>query len=187
MDKILPGWMLEKPELVCPPNSIQTGDLIGSGQYGSVYKGYYIQGTARFVRAKNIFHYLLLCIIHGTEICIFIRRSFLNRFSVAIKSTKSIGTENNPILKLQPPNGSETETKGADVMSDPDLDLLIDEAKTMYTIDGYHENIVNLQGIVYDVDIGNSRLGRVSIMNDKESTKHYNMILSGLCYCYSSN
>ena len=61
MDKILPGWMLEKPELVCPPNSIQKGDLIGSGQYGSVYKGYYIQGTARFVRAKNIFHYLLLC------------------------------------------------------------------------------------------------------------------------------
>ena len=121
----------------------------------------------------KIFSIIYYCVIHGTEICIFIRRSFLNRFSVAIKSTKSIGTENNPILKLQPPNGSETETKGADVMSDPDLDLLIDEAKTMYTIDGYHENIVNLQGIVYDVDIGNSRLGRVSIINDKESTKHY--------------
>ena len=123
----------------------------------------------------KIFSIIYYCVnIHGTEICIFIRRSFLNRFSVAIKSTKSIGTENNPILKLQPPNGSETEIKGADVMSDPDLDLLIDEAKTMYTIDGYHENIVNLQGIVYDVDIGNSRLGRVSIINDKESTKHHN-------------
>ena len=125
----------------------------------------------------KIFSIIYYCVnvIHGTEICIFIRRSFLNRFSVAIKSTKSIWTENNPILKLQPPNGSETETNGADVMSDPDLDLLIDEAKTMYTIDGYHENIVNLQGIVYDVDISNSRLGRVSIINDKESTKHYTL------------
>ena len=116
-------------------------------------------------------------VIYGTEICIFIRRSFLNRFSVAIKSTKSIWTEKNPILTLQPPNGSETENNGADVMSDPDLDLLIDEAKTMYTIDGYHENIVNLLGIEYDVDFENSRLGRVSIINDKESTKHCNIII----------
>ena len=54
---ILPHWMLEKPELVCPPDSIQKGELIGSGQYGSVYKGSYNIGTARFVYDIFSFQY----------------------------------------------------------------------------------------------------------------------------------
>ena len=53
---ILPRWMLEKPELVCPPDSIQKGELIGSGQYGMVYKGSYNHGTARFVYDRFSFH-----------------------------------------------------------------------------------------------------------------------------------
>ena len=44
---ILPEWMLEKTELICPPNSIHRNELIGSGQYGTVHKGSYTHGTAR--------------------------------------------------------------------------------------------------------------------------------------------
>ena len=54
---ILPHWMLEKPELVCPPDSKQKGELIGSGQYGMVYKGSYNHGTARFVYDIFSCHY----------------------------------------------------------------------------------------------------------------------------------
>ena len=44
---VLPDWVLEKPHMVCPPKSIKLNELIGSGQYGTVYKGYYIHGQAR--------------------------------------------------------------------------------------------------------------------------------------------
>ena len=54
---ILPHWMFEKPELICPPDSIQKGELIGSGQYGMVYKGSYNHGTARFVYDIFSCHY----------------------------------------------------------------------------------------------------------------------------------
>ena len=50
----------------------------------------------------------------------------------------------------------------SDVMIDPDIDLLMDEAKTMFSIDGYHENIVNLQGIGYEADFINGNLNQVS-------------------------
>ena len=39
--------MLDTPELICPPNSIKKIEEIGSGQYGTVYKGMYIHGNAR--------------------------------------------------------------------------------------------------------------------------------------------
>ena len=54
---ILPRWMLEKPELVCPSDSLQKGEVIGSGQYGMVYKGSYNHGTARFVYDIFSCHY----------------------------------------------------------------------------------------------------------------------------------
>ena len=44
---VLPEWVLEKPHMVCPPKSVKVNELIGSGQYGTVYKGYYIHGQAR--------------------------------------------------------------------------------------------------------------------------------------------
>ena len=63
----------------------------------------------------------------------------------------------------------------SDVMMDPDIDLLMDEAKTMFSIDGYHENIVNLQGIGYEADfingtlLGVSRNMKTTFMNKKRS------------------
>ena len=44
----LPDWVLEKPHMVCPPNSVIVNKLLGSGQYGNVYKGCYICGNARY-------------------------------------------------------------------------------------------------------------------------------------------
>ena len=61
------------------------------------------------------------------------------------------------------------------VMIDPDIDLLMDEAKTMFSIDGYHENIVNLQGIGYEADfingtlLGVSRNMKTTFINKKRS------------------
>ena len=43
---ILPDWVLEKPHMVCPPKSIKKKELLGSGQYGTVHKGFYIHGNA---------------------------------------------------------------------------------------------------------------------------------------------
>ena len=41
---------------------------------------------------------------------------------------------------------------------DSDVTLLMDEAKTMFSIGTYHENIVNLQGIGYEADFVNGHL-----------------------------
>ena len=60
---------------------------------------------------------------------------FRNRFSVAIKSSKSISSTK--ILKSKSPYHIDGENKidKSDVMIDPDIDLLMDEAKTMFSID----------------------------------------------------
>ena len=44
---VLPDWVLEKPHMVCPPKSVIVNERLGSGQYGTVYKGCYIHGNAR--------------------------------------------------------------------------------------------------------------------------------------------
>lgn len=46
--------------------------------------------------------------------------------------------------------------------SDCDIDLLIDEAKTMFSLGSYNENIVNLQGISYEADHKHDTLTQVS-------------------------
>ena len=65
-------------------------------------------------------------------------------------------------------------------MMDPDIDLLMDEARTMFSIDGYHENIANLQGIGYEVDFINRTLLGVS-KNMKTS-----FINKKICYMISN-
>ena len=42
-----------------------------------------------------------------------------------------------------------------------DIDLLMDEAKTMLSVGTYHDNIVNLQGISYDADYTTQHLKKV--------------------------
>ena len=74
------------------------------------------------------------------------------RFTVAIKSSRSLPAN------ARIGNNYNSEPNGSD-----DLDLLVDEAKTMFSIGGYHENIVNLQGIGYEVDQINKCISTVRI------------------------
>ena len=87
---------------------------------------------------------------------------FRVRFSVAIKSSKLVSSAK--ILKSKSRYRIDGENKidESASMIDPDIDLLMDEAKTMFSIDGYHENIVNLQGIGYEADFINGTLNQVS-------------------------
>ena len=47
--------------------------------------------------------------------------------------------------------------------SDCDIDSLMDEAKTMFSLGSYNENIVNLQGVSFEVDHEYDTLKQVSI------------------------
>ena len=58
-----------------------------------------------------------------------------------------------------------------------DLPLLLDEAKTMWNVGAYHENIVNLQGITAHEEGG--ILCQVSIMY----TQYYNIFRTRLYVC----
>ena len=46
--------------------------------------------------------------------------------------------------------------------SDCDINSLIDEAKTMFSLGSYNENIVNLQGVSFEVDHNYDTLKQVS-------------------------
>ena len=43
------------------------------------------------------------------------------------------------------------------------IDLFLEEAKTMIRIGSYHDYIVNLQGIIYNEDEGRNKIPEVSI------------------------
>ena len=43
---ILPQWILDHGDMIFPPNSIKKQGILGSGQFGTVYKGTYCQGNA---------------------------------------------------------------------------------------------------------------------------------------------
>ena len=76
------------------------------------------------------------------------------RFNIAVKSLKR------KMHGFAQKNGVETsimdDSDSQDVFGlaipECDIDSLIDEAKTMFSLGAYHENIVNLQGISYEVD-----------------------------------
>ena len=91
-----------------------------------------------------------------------VKYTFRNRFSVAIKSSKLVSSAKILKSKSRYPIDGENKIDESAVMIDPDIDLLMDEAKTMFSIDGYHENIVNLQGIGYEADFINGTLDQVS-------------------------
>ena len=45
-----------------------------------------------------------------------------------------------------------------------EIELFMDEAKSMLTIGSYHDNIVNLQGISYKLDATTKNITNVSVM-----------------------
>ena len=104
-----------------------------------------------------------------------VKYTFRNRFSVAIKSSKLVSSAKILTSRSRYHIAGESKLDKSDVMMDPDIDLLMDEAKTMFSIDGYHENIVNLQGIGYEADfingtlLGVSRNMKTSFINKKRS------------------
>ena len=91
-----------------------------------------------------------------------VKYTFRNRFSVAIKSSKLVSSAKILKSRSRYPNDGENKIDESAIMIDPDIDLLMDEAKTMFSIDGYHENIVNLQGIGYEANFINGTLDQVS-------------------------
>ena len=100
---------------------------------------------------------------------------FRVRFSVAIKSSKLVSSAKILTSRLRYHIDGKSKIDKSDVMMDPDIDLLMDEARTMFSIDGYHENIANLQGIGYEVDfinrtlLGVSKNMKTSFINKKRS------------------
>ena len=76
------------------------------------------------------------------------------RWKIAIKTNRVINKGN-------PGNQSENQSgyaKSNDVPSkDEDISSLMDEARTMWKVGSYHENIVNLQGISVNVEEGSIR------------------------------
>ena len=42
----LPKWLLKRPELAFQQQFIQKGQILGSGHYGTVFKGTLMQGNA---------------------------------------------------------------------------------------------------------------------------------------------
>ena len=50
-EPILPGWLKARKEMVYPQRSIEKGKQLGSGQFGEVFKGRLVQGTAVYVHS----------------------------------------------------------------------------------------------------------------------------------------
>ena len=75
-------------------------------------------------------------------------------FNVAIKSVKyRTSTTLNVVEDKCNPN-IPVESSDHDVGSENnDIASLMDEAKTMFSVGAYHENIVNLQGVTYTADV----------------------------------
>ena len=74
------------------------------------------------------------------------------RFNIAVKSLKRKmhGQENGVETSIM--DDSDCQDVFGLAIPECDIDSLIDEAKTMFSLGAYHENIVNLQGISYEVD-----------------------------------
>ena len=84
------------------------------------------------------------------------------RFDVAIKRSKqSTSKRSNSYRKEDLTVGDKIERYESEE-SLTEVDHLMEEAKTMYSIGSYHENIVNLQGIAYETDFDHGRLSKVT-------------------------
>ena len=86
-------------------------------------------------------------------------------FDIAIKSLKkkviNFTEEQNLAISNPADNNEDSNDIPLVPRSDCDVDLLIDEAKTMFSLGAYNENIVNLQGISYEADPKHETLTQV--------------------------
>ena len=93
--------------------------------------------------------------------CVFLCFSF----DIAIKSLKKkvLNFTEEPNLAISNPADNNEDSNDIPLLprSDCDVDLLIDEAKTMFSLGAYNENIVNLQGISYEADPKHETLTQV--------------------------
>ena len=48
-ERFLPRWLQEQREMIFAPSSIRQTQLLGTGQYGKVYKGTLSQGKSVYV------------------------------------------------------------------------------------------------------------------------------------------
>ena len=70
-----------------------------------------------------------------------------NRWKIAIKTTRVINS-------VSQSNRNIDEYSQSGYKSDDEISSLMEEAKTMWKVGSYHENIVNLQGITVKVEAG---------------------------------
>ena len=83
------------------------------------------------------------------------------RFNVAIKRSRPSATKRSNSYRKGDVNVGDKIERYESAESLTEIDHLMEEAKTMYSIGSYHENIVNLQGIAYETDFDNGRLSKV--------------------------
>ena len=74
------------------------------------------------------------------------------RFNIAVKSLKIKMHAQENRVETSITDDSDCQDVFGLAIPECDIDSLIDEAKTMFSLGAYHENIVNLQGISYEVD-----------------------------------
>ena len=73
-------------------------------------------------------------------------------------------------------NSDDKETNDSFWSTNDDIESLIDEAKTMISLGSYNENIVNLQGISYEVDHSYDTLKQVFRMFKPLLIRYYRYI-----------
>ena len=74
-------------------------------------------------------------------------------------------------------NSDNKETNDSFWSTNDDIESLIDEAKTMISLGSYNENIVNLQGISYEVDHSYDTLKQVFRMFKPLLIRYYRYII----------
>ena len=88
------------------------------------------------------------------EKCAYIK----TRFTVAIKRSRISESTRTDCSRTLDEEIQPCDSVGSQIQ----VDQLMEEAKTMYTIGTYHENIVNLQGVAYETDFSTGRLSGVT-------------------------
>ena len=79
----------------------------------------------------------------------------IHDFVEEIPGRQRTDTEGTSGVSSMGPSSYDSDNKDVDDSNwttNDDIEALIDEAKTMISLGSYHENIVNLQGVSYEVD-----------------------------------